>query len=133
MATPLSTFSGRTTTLAQASESEATSLIRLIAAPSDYDGKWVRVIGVAQVEFEQDVLYVTRLDFDNRVLTNAIGLSFGRTRPTSEQVSYSGSYVAVEGLFRARRAGTRQLQSGTITSLKRFERWEPPSPRRESR
>jgi hypothetical protein len=108
-----------------ATRAEPVSLISLIANPGEYDGEQVRVVGVAQVEFEQDVLYLNEQDSKHRVLTNAIGLSFG-VESTFREETLTGKYVGVEGVFRVKTPGTRRLQVGLLEGITRFEAWHPP-------
>jgi len=51
------------------------SLINLIATPEQYDGKLVRVTGVAKVEFENSGLYLSRDDYKNAITKNAVCLT----------------------------------------------------------
>lgn len=106
---------------------EPVSLVALIANPGAFEGRPVRIVGVAQLEFEQNVIYLTRDDYDHRVLTNAIGLSFGQRSLQPDDRGLSGSYVGVEGVFRAKRNGARGIPAGSIDEVTRMERWDPGS------
>ncbi len=53
------------------------SLINLIATPEKYNGKWVRVIGVARFEFEGDALFLSKSDYDYKVVTKKCCMAFG--------------------------------------------------------
>ncbi len=52
------------------------SLIRLIAAPEKYNGKYVRVHGYMHLEFEGDKLYLHQEDFKHQLCYNAVRLIF---------------------------------------------------------
>jgi hypothetical protein len=71
----LSNFIGTNETLAQVTplEAEGVSLVQLIANPSVYQGKLVRVIGFCQLEFEGDALFLHREDFEQGLTKNALG------------------------------------------------------------
>ena len=47
----------------------------LIANPDRVDGKLIRVIGFLRLEFEGDVLYLHREDYENAILGNGIWVS----------------------------------------------------------
>lgn len=107
------------------SGAELVSIVRLIATPEAYDGRRILVVGVAQIEFEQDLLYLSRADFENRVLPNAIRLSFAWKDPLRDG-SLSGRYVGVEGVFRRKQPGTRSIQVGRLESISKVETDAPP-------
>ena len=48
------------------------TLVRLIANPEKFDGKLVRVIGFLRLEFEGNVLYLHREDYENAILGDGI-------------------------------------------------------------
>lgn len=102
------------------SEVELVSIVGLIAAPEAYDGRRILVVGVAQIEFEQDLLYLSPADFESRVLPNAIRLSFAVKDPLRNP-SLSGRYVGVEGVFRRKQPGTRSIQVGRLESITMIE------------
>src|SRR5580704_3511350 len=51
---------------------EDVSLVELIADPAKFDGKVVVVHGFLQIDYEHDMLFLHREDFDNVLLENAI-------------------------------------------------------------
>ena len=75
------------------------SLIRIIANPSDYDGKHVRVIGYLAGSGLDDApgLFVSDSDGNNGVLMNAVDLN---TSDSTIKGMY-GKYVIVSGLYHA--------------------------------
>src|SRR5262245_35258263 len=48
------------------------SFLQLLGSPSTFEGKRVRLIGFAHVEFEGQGLYFHREDFDNGLTKNAL-------------------------------------------------------------
>ena len=97
------------------------SIYELLANPLRFDGKRVRLIGFAHFEFEGNALYPHRDDWDQRILRNGLWL-----HPPPHGDSLSDHYVLVEARFRARPQGHLGLWSGTLDSVTRLVRWEPP-------
>jgi hypothetical protein len=109
---------------AQPDQGEAlgVSLLQLVATPTVFDGKRVRVVGFLRFEFEGDALYLHREDFDHRITKNAVWLD---VQKTPEQGSFSGSYVLVEATFDAEGLGHGGLFSGTLRRVSRLQQWPP--------
>ena len=107
-------------TLAQVEpiEPKGVSLLQLIANPSEYHGKLVRVIGFCRLEFEGDALYLHREDFEQGITKNAVWLNVGREISKSRS-NLSGGYVIVEGVFNAE---DKDLFSGCI-KVRRIQHW----------
>ena len=108
------------------------SLINLIATPNKFHGKIVRVIGVSNIEFESNVIYLTKKHLVNGATKNAlwISLDFHAIGKTENELSkYNGQYVLVEGVFDKESYGHMGLMSGTIRKIKRFMPWPPPIPK----
>ncbi|MBI1921699.1 MAG: hypothetical protein HYS23_11550 [Geobacter sp.] len=105
---------------------EDVSLINLIATPERYHGRRVRVIGVANFEFEGNALYLSKADV-NLVTKNAVWLSpdtatLKVTEPTLAH-DFNGQYVLVEGLFNMNNHGHLGMASGAITNINRIMSW----------
>jgi len=103
------------------------SLINLIATPEQYDGKLVRVTGVAKVEFENSGLYLSRDDYKNAITKNAVCLTLDEKLlgTTYENLKKSnGKYVLVEGIFNSKKKGHFDRYSGTIDNITRYELWK---------
>lgn len=98
------------------------SLIALIATPDRYHMKPVRVVGFAKLEFEGNLLYVGRADFEADIPTNAVWIAVPDSLVPKDSTLWRGYYI-VEGRFRADIRGHFGLTSGTIDSITRFERW----------
>lgn len=103
------------------------SLINLIATPEQYDGKLVRVIGVGNVKFESNGLYLSRDDYKKAITKNAVWLALDEEllETTYEKLKKSnGKYVLVEGIFNSKKKGHFGRYSGTIDTITRYEFWK---------
>lgn len=98
----------------------AVSLLRLLAAPETYDGRLVRVVGFAHLEYEGDALFLHREDFDRMIHTNSVGLSLTRAQSLQWR-DLSDRYVGVEARFKATTPGTREFRAGRLSEIARFE------------
>jgi hypothetical protein len=96
------------------------SILQLIAAPTAYHGKRVRLIGFCNLEFEGNSLYLHREDFEQRIHRNALWLD---VEGTAKQRELSGYYVLVEATFDADDHGHMDLFSGALTGVSRMQRW----------
>jgi hypothetical protein len=105
-------------------EPDDVSLLQLIANPVAFDGKRVRVIGFAHIEFEGQDLFLHREDFEHMLLKNALWLDVP-LRP--EVTKFNGRYMIVEGTFSARSKGHLGNNSGAIIDVSRYD----PMPSRE--
>ena len=56
----------------QAQEPTNVTLVQLIANPEKFDAKLIRVIGFLRLEFEGNVLYLHREDYENAILGDGI-------------------------------------------------------------
>ena len=106
------------------------SLVNLIATPEKYNGKTVRVIGISNIEFEGNAIYLSREHLLNGVTKNALWISLNSQAigKTEEELSkYNGQYALVEGVFKKGKYGHMGLFSGSIDNITRFMPW-PPQP-----
>jgi hypothetical protein len=107
-----------------AQEPTDVTLVRLIADPDKFDGKLIRVIGFLRIEFEGDVLYLHREDYENAILGNGIWVDvtpgMGRQKPLLNM-----NYVLLEGVFASKDHGHMGMWSGAIKSIRRAEVWSP--------
>lgn len=102
------------------------SIVQLIAAPDKYDGKVVRVIGVAQVEFEGNVICLSKEDLKNGVTKNCLWHSPNYKQMTvSESIlsKFNAKYVLMEGTFNPRNTGHMGLTSGALENVTRYQLW----------
>ncbi len=100
-------------------------LLRLIAAPEQFDGVLIRTIGFLWLEFEGDALYLHKEDYENAIIKQSVWLDFP-SGPSAEQRALRGNYVLVEGVFIADRSGHLGMHTGTIEKINRLELWSRP-------
>lgn len=116
-------------------EPEDVSMIQLIAKPTEFHGKLVRVIGFAYLEFEGHGLYLHKEDFERALMQNSLWLSVPHPIP-EEYLQLNEQYVIVEARFNSERKGQWGIRSGSLEDIARYERWptrkemEPPRERR---
>ena len=104
------------------------SFINLISTPDQYHDKMVRVIGVVNLEFEGDAIYLSKEHLISGVTKNALWISLnlqalGKTK--KELSKYNGQYVLLEGIFNKANNGHMCLFSGSIDNVTRFMPWPP--------
>ena len=98
------------------------SMIQLIANPEKYDGKFVRVIGVGNIEFEGNCISLSKEDLKYRV-GNSIWIELGKDFSYKEVAQYNGEYVIVEGIFDKDDRGHLGMFYGSIKQISRYELW----------
>ena len=99
------------------------SLVQLIAEPQKYDGKRVQVIGFMRIEFEGNAIYLHREDFEYGISKNALWVDIPTDMTKRQRDDTNLHYVICVGVFRAKSHGHMGMFSGTITEVKRLERW----------
>lgn len=99
-------------------EPVATSLLQLIGSPDAFDGRRVRVIGFAHLEFEGEGLFLHREDFENLLHKNALWLDVP-LKP--EFIAFNGRYMIVEGTFISGPRGHFGNYSGMIKDVSRYD------------
>ena len=106
------------------------SLINLIATPEKYHGKVVRVLGVLNLEFEGNHIWLSKEHWRNRVVKNSIWVSLNEAAlgTTEKELSvFNGQYVIVEGVFNKDNHGHMGLSSGAIENITRLAEWRLPT------
>jgi hypothetical protein len=83
-----------------AEETLHVSLLQLIANPTQFDGKRVRVIGFCWLEYESRALYLSETDFRYGITKNGVRVDLQGPK------ELSGGYVLLEGVFRVKRPGS---------------------------
>jgi hypothetical protein len=96
------------------------SMIKLLADPTKYDGKRVRVVGYIHFEFEGNAIYLHKDDELHLVFKNGLWVQMASGIP-SEQCQ--DTYALIEGTFRAHNFGHMELWSGAITDVTRCQKW----------
>lgn len=106
----------------EAEEPADVTLVQLIANPEKFDGKLVRVIGFLRLEFEGNVLYLHREDYENAILGDGIWVD---TTPEimKQSKTLNMRYVLLVGIFSANDRGHMGMWSGTIKKIRRAELW----------
>lgn len=98
------------------------TLVQLIANPQPFDGKLIRVIGFLRIEFEGDVLYLHREDYENAILGDGIWVEV-TPEMTKQTKVLSMNYVLLEGVFNSNERGHMGMWSGTISRIRRAQLW----------
>ena len=100
------------------------TMTQLISRPEKYDGKLIRVIGVGNLEFEGDSLWLSMDDYTHK--TNAaVWMELGsRCITCNEAKQFNGKYVIAEGIFRKDNLGHMDMFCGAITDISRYELWD---------
>ncbi len=99
-------------------------MIQLIATPEKYDGQFIRVIGVGNLEFEGDCISFSKEDLKYSV-GNSIWIELGeKAIPYKEAQQYNGEYVIIEGIFDKDDSGHMDMFCGAIKNISRYELWD---------
>jgi hypothetical protein len=108
----------------KAEEPTDVTLVQLVANADKFDGKLIRVIGFLRLEFEGNVLYLHREDYENALLGNGIWVD---VTPTMEKqrTALNMNYVLLEGVFGSHDRGHMGMWSGAIRQIRRAEVWRP--------
>lgn len=93
-----------------------TSIIELIANPDKFDGKVVRIIGVINIDFESNAIYLTKEHWANSVTTNGVWLTIDKNLADKRKWG-NGRYFLVEGVFHAEDKGHMGLWRGAISDI----------------
>lgn len=107
-----------------AQEPTDVTLIQLIANPDKFDGRLIRVIGFLRLEFEGNVLYLHREDYENAILGNGIWVDVTPAL-TKKEAALNMNYVLPEGVFSSGDRGHMGMWSGAIKQVRRAEPWIP--------
>lgn len=100
------------------------SMVQLLATPEKYDGKLVRIIGVGNLEFEENYLSLSKEDHEFGA-GNSIWIELGdKAIPYEEAKEYNGKYVVVEGFFDKDDCGHFDMFCGSIKDISRYQLWE---------
>lgn len=100
------------------------SMIQLIANPEQYHGQLVRVIGVGNLEYEDNCISLSKEDLKYEA-GNSIWIELGPKAISYENArQYNGEYVIVEGVFDKDNCGHMGMFFGAITEISRYELWD---------
>ena len=106
----------------KAEEPTNVTLVQLIANPEKFDGKLIRVIGFLRLEFEGNVLYLHREDYENSILGNGIWVEV-TPQIEKETKTINMHYVIMEGIFSAKEHGHMGMWSGALKHIRRAQLW----------
>ena len=98
------------------------SLIQLLANPEKYEGRRVRLVGVAHFEFEEAVLYLHREDEAVMNSRNAIWIGGKAGYTEADYKNLSGAFVYVEGIFTGKAHGHLGAFPGELKDVRRLEK-----------
>ena len=76
------------------------------------------MIGFLRLEFEGNVLYLHREDYDNAILGDGIWVD-ETSEMNKQRAKLNMSYVLLEGIFSSRERGHMGMWSGTIKEVRR--------------
>jgi hypothetical protein len=106
----------------QAQQPTDVTLVQLIANPEKFDGRLIRVIGLLRLEFEGNVLYLHREDYENAILGDGIWVDV-TPAIRKQSAKLNMNYVLLEGVFSAGDRGHMGMWSGSIKQIRRSELW----------
>jgi hypothetical protein len=93
----------------------AVSLVRLIATPQAFDGKYVQVTGFVGIEHEGTAIYLHRDDWQHMLTKNGVWLVMSDIPSNdSPEEKVNERYALIEGRFVASNHGHRGLWSGAM-------------------
>lgn len=98
------------------------SIYQLIANPEKFDGKEVYVIGFMHLEFEGDVIYAHREDWNHSLIQNGIAFEVPKERHFL-WMKMNNNYVAIEGTFSTTERGHFALRAGSLTKITKLVKW----------
>jgi hypothetical protein len=105
-----------------AQEPQDVSMVQLISNPEKFNGKVVRVIGFLRIEFEGNVLYMHREDYDYAILGNGVWVDLPEfSLKNKDRVNLK--YVILVGQFSSKDRGHMGMWSGSFNNVQRLERW----------
>ena len=110
----------------KAEEPVDVTLVQLIANPQQFDGKLIRVIGFLRLEFEGNVLYLHREDYEHAILGDGIWVDV-TPEMAKQSATLKMNYVLLEGVFSSSNRGHMGMWSGTIKQIRRAELWVSPN------
>lgn len=114
-------------TLAKSEEPVDVPLIRLIAVPEKYNGVLVRTIGFVRLEFEGNVMFPHRDDYEHSLVGNGVWININENNLKQEGSTYVMKYCLIVGTFDMNDHGHMGLWSGSLNNIKRFEVWSDPT------
>ena len=105
----------------RAADTPDVSLVSLIATPEKYDGKYVRIRGVAYFDSKYyiNAVFLTREDKRRANSSNAIFVRFARSIGSADHLN--DKFVLLQGTFRVADKGHLGVFGATLTEVDRVE------------
>ena len=98
------------------------SIVQLIANPSAFHNKKVRIIGYMNIEFEGNAIYLHREDYMRGLHKNGLWLEVPRNWLATAACK-NKSYVLLEATVNAGNAGELSLWSAGLRNVTRCMSW----------
>lgn len=98
------------------------TMVAVIANPAQFNGKLIRVIGFLRMEFEGDVLYLHREDYEHAILGDGVWVDV-TPQMNIQKKTLNMHYVLIEGVFSSTEHGHMGMWSGTIRNISRAQVW----------
>lgn len=103
---------------------ENVTMLQLLTSPKKYDGKFIRVIGIGNIEFEGNCISPS-IDDLNHYTGNSIWIELDEKKTSyNEAWQYNGRHVIVEGIFDKDDCGHMGMFQGSIKNISRYELWD---------
>ncbi|MFH1622347.1 MAG: hypothetical protein ABIA97_04420 [Candidatus Omnitrophota bacterium] len=109
-----------------AKEPISISIIKLIANSDKYHGKFVRIFGYVELEFEGTAIYLSKEDADKHLSKNGLWLDLAEAVKCSE---CRNKFCLIEGIFNSEHKGHFNQWSGSLEKITRFEVWQEQVPK----
>jgi hypothetical protein len=106
----------------KAQEPKNVSMVQLIADPSKFDGDEIRVIGYLRLDFEGEVLYLHKEDYEQSIVGNGIWIDITPSQ-LQNWSKRGGGYAIAEGRFSASNKGHMGMWSGALKNVTRLDPW----------
>lgn len=100
------------------------SMVALLATPEKYHLQKIWVMGVGNIEFEGNALFLDKASWENNISGNSIWLDIDRNSAVnlSSALALNGQYVLIEGVFDMDMTGHFGMWHGGITHITHYER-----------
>src|SRR2546430_1021979 len=103
------------------SDESYVSLVAVLANPTAYDGRAIQFVGYLRLRFEDDTVYLSPSDLENKVSKNSIWLQGAELCSARAK---NAAYVVIAGEFVAD-GGPRRLYSGTLRRITQCAPYPP--------
>jgi starvation-inducible outer membrane lipoprotein len=103
-------------TASSGSVPEVVSLVQLLAAPAEFDGKTVLVTGFLRLEFEGNCLYLHKDDYEHLITKNGVWIVRNEII-NAKADTLNMHYVVIAGTFSAKNKGHMSLFSGSLGNI----------------